>query len=85
MRRKARADRPLEERYPSTLEIESPVPAVVWLGEQRLGMAPGTFSPVPPGRHELTLEMGDGRVLSKSVIVTPGSTTYVRARGLAPQ
>ena len=74
----------LSDRYPSTLEVESAVPAVVWLGDQRLGVAPGRFSPVPPGRHELRVEAGDGRVYSKSIIVTPGSTTYVRARALSP-
>ena len=74
----------LEERFPSTLEVESAVPAVVWLGEDRLGMAPGSFSPVRPGRYELRLDAGDGRVFSKNVIVTVGSTTYVRARAFHP-
>ncbi len=67
------------ERYPSTLEVESDIPAVIWLGEERLGTAPGGFSPVPPGRYEVKLELPDGRVFLKDVIVTPGSTTYVRA------
>lgn len=75
----------LDERQPSALEVESAMPAVVWLGDRRLGLAPGRFSPVPPGKHELRIDAGDGRVFSKSVIVTPGSTTYVRARALSPR
>ena len=73
-----------EERFPSTLEVESAIPAVVWLGEDRLGMAPGSFSPVRPGRYEVKLDAGDGRFFSKNVIVTPGSTTYVRAGAFNP-
>ena len=67
------------DRYPSTLEVESGLPGVVWLGEQRLGTAPGSFSPVAPGRYHVKLELADGRTFLKDVIVTPGSTTYVRA------
>jgi type II secretory pathway predicted ATPase ExeA len=74
----------VEERYPSTLEVASPVPVVVWLGEERLGTAPGSFSPVPPGRYQVKLELADGRIFSKDVIVTRGSTTYVRANWSDP-
>jgi general secretion pathway protein A len=74
----------IEERYPSTLEVDSGVPVVVWLGEERLGTAPGSFSRVPPGRYQVRLELADGRSFSKDVIVTPGSTTYVRARWPEP-
>jgi hypothetical protein len=75
---------PAEERYPSTLAVESEVPAVVWLGDERLGTAPGSFSPVPPGRYHVKLEQADGRIFSKDVIVTTGSTTYVRAHWSVP-
>jgi hypothetical protein len=74
----------IEERYPSTLEVDSGVPVVVWLGEERLGTAPGSFSRVTPGRYQVRLEQADGRFFSKDVIVTPGSTTYVRARWPEP-
>jgi type II secretory pathway predicted ATPase ExeA len=74
----------VEERYPSTLEVQSGAPVVVWLGEERLGTAPGSFSPVPPGRYHVKLELADGRFFSKDVIVTPGSTTYVRANWSDP-
>jgi hypothetical protein len=69
----------VEDRYPSTLEVRSGVPVVVWLGEERLGTAPGSFSPVRPGRYQVKLELADGRTFSKDIIMTPGSTTYVRA------
>jgi len=74
----------VEERYTSTLEVASGVPVVVWLGEERLGTGPGSFSPVPPGRYRVKLEVADGRIFLKDVIVTPGSTTYVRANWSDP-
>ncbi len=69
----------LAERFPSTLEVRSVLPAVAWLDNERLGMAPGRFAPVAPGHYQLKLDAGDGRMFEQNVVVTPGSTTYVHA------
>lgn len=82
---RSRASLPFEKRYPGALKIETNTPAIAWLGEKRLGAAPGTFSSLPPGRYVLKLEMQQGRVLEKNVIVTAGSTTYIRTDSLRPR
>jgi len=75
---------PLSERYPSALEVTSAEPAVVWLDDQRLGMSPGRFAPIPPGQYQVRLDAGDGRVFEQEVVLTLGSTTYVNAASFAP-
>jgi serine/threonine protein kinase len=62
----------------ATLEIDSDAPARVILDGQPIGMAPGVFDSVKPGRHLLALDPGDGTLSEKTVVVTAGSRERVR-------
>lgn len=54
--------------------------AVVYLGNRRLGDAPGRWS-LPAGRHTLRIQRdGEGPRMRRRVVVRPGQSTTVRVR-----
>jgi hypothetical protein len=62
----------------ATLEVESNETATLTLDGAPLGTAPGVFDEVPPGRHVIGLDGGEGRFQEKTIVVTAGSTHRVR-------
>ncbi|MFQ5788948.1 MAG: protein kinase [Acidobacteriota bacterium] len=70
--------RAIPELEPGTLRIESNVPGIVWMDGQQIGTAPAVFHPVPPGRHLVKLDAGQGRVDEKDVLITAGSTWHLK-------
>lgn len=61
-----------------SLQIESSAAAKVLLDGRPVGVAPGMFESVEPGRRSVAVDAGGGRIQQQTVVVTPGSTHHLR-------
>jgi serine/threonine-protein kinase len=73
-------DRASLAALPGSITVECNLPAVLTLDGKVLGIAPGVFQKIPPGRHLLELDAGQERRASRQVVVSAGSSAKVSFR-----
>jgi hypothetical protein len=78
--RPAPAPAPPARKASARLSIDSDPFAVIELDGKPLGTTPLYQLPVPPGRHALRAETGDGRVQRRAIDLAPGAKSSIRLR-----